>query len=431
MNALRTFAFGKMSIRTGVSDDGELRTLAEAGIVQLNLTLNQTGEEPADDRNVIFATTEYLKTNGNLGTVGDISFAYEPSLPDAAEEIGLPDDVELVWMAPSGIEEEQAQAGQGGSSAEQAGNGETPAENDRYGLAAPIVLDFDGDGEGLVSLAESTTSFDQDGDGTPERTGWIEAGDALLALDRNGNGTIDDIAEISFLADKQGARTDLEGLAAFDSNSDGLLDASDERFVDFRLWFDRDSDGVTDAGELLSLAEGGISSIALVGTPTGETATPGSNIVYNRAEFTRDGGETGTVLDAGFAYLTNHSIHTTSLTGQDTPDTGFAALSSRFSRKSNKYRVQSLEGKLAIGFKPSGKPVQSSARQGLLPEAAKSADLAAAGERAAATVGPHDASWAHMLALLTQDMAAFGQNGGRVDELRDHREPFFLADIYS
>jgi len=36
-----------------------------------------------------------------------------------------------------------------------------------------------------------------------------------------------------------------------------------------------------------------------------------------------------------------------------------------------------------------------------------------------------------MLALLTQDMAAFGQNGGRVDELRDRREPFFLADIYS
>ncbi|AWW75330.1 hypothetical protein CD351_12915 [Erythrobacter sp. KY5] len=328
--------------QNGISDEGELRTLTEAGIVQLNLTLNQTGEEPADDHNVIFATTDYLNSDGSLGLVGDISFAFEPSAPQEAEIEGLPDDVELIWVAPEDVEQTTPQGAQGSDPEEQDDDAQ------QYGLAAPIVLDFDGDGEGLVSLAASTTLFDQDGDGELERTGWIEAGDALLALDRNGNGTIDDIGEISFLGDKEGAKTDLEGLAAFDSNGDGLLDASDDRFVEFKLWFDRDSDGMTDAGELLSLAEAGVASIGLVGTATGETITAGSNIVYNRAEFTRDDGGVGTVLDSGFAFLVNGSTHATALTGIKDADVEFKAASLSFERKAKKYRVASMGGELAI-----------------------------------------------------------------------------------
>lgn len=323
--------------QNGISDDGELRTLNEAGIVQLNLTLNQTGEAPADDHNVIFATTEYLKSDGSFGIVGDTSLAFEPSAPEEAESEGLPDDVELIWVVPEDVENAQST-----DPAEQ----EDDAE--QYGLAAPIVLDFDDDDEGLISLAHSKTSFDQDGDGYLERTGWIEAGDALLALDRNGNGTIDDIGEISFLGDKEGAKTDLEGLAAFDSNRDGLLDASDDRFVEFKLWFDRDSDGITDAGELLSLAQAGVTSISLVGTETGETVTSGTNIVYNRAEFMRDDGTIGTTLDAGFAYVVNNSTHATALTGDSGVDIEFEPASLIFERKAKKYRVAAMGGELTI-----------------------------------------------------------------------------------
>ena len=328
--------------QNGISDEGELRTLTEAGIVQLNLTLNQTGQEPAEDHNVIFATTDYLNSDGSLGLVGDISFAFEPSAPQEAEIEGLPDDVELIWVAPEDVEQTPPQGAQGPDPEEQDDDAQ------QYGLAAPIVLDFDGDGEGLVSLASSTTLFDQDGDGELELTGWIETGDALLALDRNANGTIDDIGEISFLDDKEGAKTDLEGLASFDSNGDGLLDASDDRFVEFKLWFDRDSDGVTDAGELLSLAEAGVTSIGLVGTATGESVTAGSNIVYNRAEFTRDDGTVGTVLDSGFAYLVNTSNHATALTGDGAQNVEFTPASLAFERKAKKYRIASMGGELAI-----------------------------------------------------------------------------------
>ncbi|WP_459789796.1 cadherin domain-containing protein [Alteriqipengyuania sp. 357] len=342
--------------QNGVSDEGELRTLTEAGIVQVNLTLNQTGEELAESHNVIYATTEYLKSDGSTGVVGDTSFAFEPSAVEDEDVPGLPDDVALEWVSVDGVVHTEAgempfqnssdpSNGDESGEAENDGNG---ADAEDYALAAPVVLDFDGDGSGLVSLAKGSTLFDQDGDGELERTGWIASGDALLALDRNGNGKIDDIGEISFLDDKEGAKTDLEGLAAFDSNGDGLLDASDARFVEFKLWFDRDSDGVTDAGELLSLAEAGIGSISLVGTATGETVTAGSNIVYNRAQFTRADGTVGAVLDAGFAYVVNSSTHKTALTGADDAELEFRPAALTFDRKAKKYRVASMGGELAI-----------------------------------------------------------------------------------
>ena len=107
----------------------------------------------------------------------------------------------------------------------------------------PIVLDLDGDGLELVDYDSSAGYFDMDLDGIADRTGWVGADDALLALDRNGNGIIDDSSEISFADDLENALTDLEGLRAFDTNANGLLDAGDERFADFRVWQDVDQNG--------------------------------------------------------------------------------------------------------------------------------------------------------------------------------------------
>ena len=88
-------------------------------------------------------------------------------------------------------------------------------------IAAPVVFDYDGDGAGLVSHADSSASFDMNGDGVVDRTGWIEAGDALLALNRNNDGKITQISEISFVGDLAGGRRDQpRGLVAFDTNGD-------------------------------------------------------------------------------------------------------------------------------------------------------------------------------------------------------------------
>jgi len=256
----------------GISDVGELFSLTELGISGINLTLNLTGDELVGDRNVLYATSEFFRTDGTTGIVGDVSLAFDPSKPDPAE-----------------------------SESEPEGPGSSSSLSD-YSIAAPIVFDFDGDGSGLVTLEASATRFDMNGDGIADETGWIAVGDAFLALDRNNNGLIDNISEISFVEDLEGAKTDLEGLAAFDTNSDGVFDAEDERFVEFRLWFDGNTNGLTDAGELLSLAEAGVVSISLTGTSTGETLEEGRNIVFNTGTYQLASGEVGTLLDAGLAF---------------------------------------------------------------------------------------------------------------------------------
>ncbi|WP_193221960.1 hypothetical protein [Amylibacter sp. SFDW26] len=38
--------------------------------------------------------------------------------------------------------------------------------------------------------------IDLDGDGFAENTAWVAPDDGLLAVDANGNGTIDDISEV-------------------------------------------------------------------------------------------------------------------------------------------------------------------------------------------------------------------------------------------
>ncbi len=129
----------------------------------------------------------------------------------------------------------------------------------------PLAIDLDGDGVELISARDSNVYFDFDGDGIRERGGWVAGDDGLLVLDRNGDGRIAGVSEISFLADLAGARTDLEGLGGFDSNGDGALSAADDRFNEFFVWQDRNSNGRSDAGELTRLGDLGIVSIDPVG----------------------------------------------------------------------------------------------------------------------------------------------------------------------
>ena len=145
--------------------------------------------------------------------------------------------------------------------------------------AAPIILDLAGDGLNL----SSNVSFDFDDDGVLELGNWAGVGDAFLALDRNGDGVINGISEISFVSDLPGATTDLEGLKAFDSNSDGILSVDDDAFGDFLVWEDADQDGVSQASELRTLAESSIHVIDLTAAGESYTDTQG-NVVHGSVD---------------------------------------------------------------------------------------------------------------------------------------------------
>lgn len=167
----------------------------------------------------------------------------------------------------------------------------------------PVIIDLDGDGIELVSLVTSTVKYDMDGDGQKDRTGWVGADDGFLVLDRNYNGIIDNANEFSFKADLEGAVSDLDGLRAFDSNGDGVFGAADRRFGEFRIWQDKNQDGVSQESELSTLADRGIKSIRLQLDETGAVPDGATdNVLYATSEFTRANGTTGDVGDVFLAY---------------------------------------------------------------------------------------------------------------------------------
>jgi len=170
------------------------------------------------------------------------------------------------------------------------------------GLVSPLVVDLNGDGVQTTSLAQGVV-FDLAATGTPVQTGWVSAQDGLLAIDLNLDGVINSGAELlgsgTPLANGSKAADGWAALAALDSNADGVIDLRDDRFADLRIWRDADSDGVTDAGELLTLPDTGIASLAV--TPDASTTAQNGNLLMGTASVTHTDGRTTAMTDAWFA----------------------------------------------------------------------------------------------------------------------------------
>ncbi len=167
---------------------------------------------------------------------------------------------------------------------------------------SPIVLDLNGNGIATQDLSNGTF-FDYDGNGFAERTGWATSGDGLLVRDLNGNGQIDNGTELfgdrTKLKNGQIAANGFAAMADLDSNGDGKLDSQDSAWTELKIWQDRNSDGITDAGELKTLSELGIKSIA-TGYTTNTSTDANGNVHQQQGSYTKADGSTALAEDIWF-----------------------------------------------------------------------------------------------------------------------------------
>jgi Ca2+-binding RTX toxin-like protein len=171
----------------------------------------------------------------------------------------------------------------------------------------PLILDLNADGE--IDYSNQSVAFDVDDDGENEKVlSWAGPSDAFLAYDDNSNGVIDQGREISFTSYLKGAQTDLEGLAAFDTNGDGVLSAADKTFGDFFIWQDRNQDGRSQVDELKTLKELRIVAISLQSDgveryPNDATHEHGRTLVHF------DDGATAAMADVALRYAQIKAAH--------------------------------------------------------------------------------------------------------------------------
>ena len=170
----------------------------------------------------------------------------------------------------------------------------------------PLILDLDGDGLEITQLSQGIL-FDANGDTIKTGTAWAGADDGMLVRDLNGNGLIDTGAELfgdeTLLANGQKAANGFAALAQLDANADGKFNANDAKYTSLRVWRDLNQDGISQAGELQTLAASGVKSIALASSNA--SASYGDAILAQSGTYTRADGSVG---QAGSFILAQNSF---------------------------------------------------------------------------------------------------------------------------
>ena len=115
----------------------------------------------------------------------------------------------------------------------------------------PLVLNFKGT---AASLSNQRFNFDLNTDGSTENINLLSSGNGFLAIDKNGDGKINNGSELFGATSGNG----FQELSSLDSNSDGWIDENDKDYSKLLVWY-KDDTGKDQLSPLLKEDVGAIS----------------------------------------------------------------------------------------------------------------------------------------------------------------------------
>jgi hypothetical protein len=143
-------------------------------------------------------------------------------------------------------------------------------------LKDPLAVNFNGT---AAELAQTRFNFDIDADGRMDQIAFVRPGSGLLALDRNGDGTINDGRELIGALSGNG----FVELSVSDDDGNGWIDENDAIYDQLRIW-SRDAEG---NDSLIALGQKGVGAIYLGHVETPFLLKDGDNQTLGRV---RDSG---------------------------------------------------------------------------------------------------------------------------------------------
>lgn len=169
------------------------------------------------------------------------------------------------------------------------------SEETGYIFTDPLVINLDSN---VASVSDQKFLFDINADGKEDNISCVNQGSGFLALDKNGDGKINDGNELFGTKSGDG----FKDLAAYDQDGNGWIDEADDVFQNLKIWT-KDADG---NDKLLDLKESGIGALYLGNVSTqfslNHQETNATNaVIRSTGVYLKESGEVGTMQHVDLA----------------------------------------------------------------------------------------------------------------------------------
>ncbi len=163
-----------------------------------------------------------------------------------------------------------------------------------FRLCDPLVINLDSD---VADVKDQTFYFDLDADGELDEISQLGKGSGYLALDKNGDGVINDGSELFGTQSGNG----FADLAKYDEDGNGWIDENDAIWDKLKIWC-KDENG---KDVLYRLSDKGVGAICLQNTATDFTIQgqggKTQGVVRNTGVFLYENGLAGTIQHVDMA----------------------------------------------------------------------------------------------------------------------------------